>query len=288
MSGLRIRNNIPALFAERLLTETTGRLSKNIEKLASGLRINRASDDAAGFAISERMRTQVNGLTQAKRNAQDGVSLIQVAEGGLSQISDILQRLRKLAVQSASDTNTTADRRVIQVEVNQLVAEIDRQASATNFNGRILLTGSFASGKGSLVFQVGANKSEKLVANIASISSKGLGINGLTTTTTTTVTSGGVVTQKSAESAISLVQAAVDVVSKQRGDLGALQNRLENVISFVGISTENITAAESRIRDADFAEEIVSFTRNQILQQTGISALSQANIGPQIVLSLLR
>ena len=288
MAGLRVRNNIPALFASRLLNDTTGRLGKNIEKLSSGLRINRASDDAAGFAISERMRTQVNGLNQAKRNSQDGVSMIQVAEGGLSQISDILQRLRSLAVQSSNDAYSTADRRVIQVEVNQLIAEIDRQASATSFNGRVLLTGTFAAGKGSLTFQVGANKGDKLVANISSISSTGLGIKGLVTATTTTITSGGVVTRLSAESAINLIQTAVDLVSKQRGDLGALQNRLENVISFVGVSTENITAAESRIRDADFAHEITEFTRNQILQQTGISALSQANVGPQIVLSLLQ
>lgn len=287
-SGLRIKTNVPSLFASRNLSETTGRLNKSIERLSSGLRINRAADDAAGFGISERMRTQVNGLNRAKLNAQDGVSLIQVAEGGLAQISDILQRLRTLAVQAANDVNTTVDRRVIQTEVNNLIAEIDRQASATSFNGRVILTGNFASGVGSLVFQVGANQGEKLTVNIASISTSGLGINGLSIANASTATQGGMVTQVGAESAIDLIQSAIDTVSRQRGDLGAIANRFENVISFVGISTENITAAESRIRDADFAEEIVNFTKNQILQQTGISALSQANIQPQVVLSLLQ
>lgn len=288
MSGLRVKTNVPALFASRLLSNTSSNLTKSIERLSSGLRINRAADDAAGFGISERMRTQVNGLTQAKRNAQDGISLIQVAEGGLQQISDILQRLRTLSVQAASDVNTTNDRRVIQTEVNQLISEIGRQASATSFNGRVILTGKFASGIGSLVFQVGANKGEKLTINIASISISGLGLSGLTTGATATLTQGGLITQTGAESAITLLQSAIDVVSRQRGDLGAIVNRFENVVSFVGISTENITAAESRIRDVDFAEEIVNFTKNQILQQTGISALSQANIQPQVVLSLLR
>lgn len=289
MAGLRVKTNVPALFSQRILTQTTASLNKSIERLSSGLRINRAADDAAGFGISERMRTQVNGLSQAKRNAQDGVSLIQVAEGGLSQISDILQRLRTLAVQAANDSNTTVDRRTIQTEFNQLLLEIDRQASATSFNGRVLLTGSFASGVGSLVFQVGANAGERLRVNISSISTTGLGINGLlTNSVTANLTQGGIITQLSAESAISLIQNAVDTVSRQRGDLGAISNRFDNVIAFVGISTENITAAESRIRDADFADEIVNFTKNQILQQTGISALSQANIQPQVVLSLLQ
>jgi flagellin len=288
MSGLRVKTNVPALFAQRLLNQTTGNLNKSIERLSSGLRINRAADDAAGFGISERMRTQVNGLTQAKRNAQDGVSLIQVAEGGLAQISDILQRLRTLSVQAASDVNTTNDRRVIQTEVNQLIDEIGRQASATSFNGRVILTGNFAAGVGSLVFQVGANKGEKLSVNIASISIAGLGLSGLETGSTAALTQGGLITQVGAESAITLLQNAIDIVSRQRGDLGAIVNRFENVIAFVGISTENITAAESRIRDVDFADEIVNFTKNQILQQTGISALSQANIQPQVVLSLLQ
>lgn len=288
MSGLRVKTNVPALFASRLLSKTSGDLSKSIERLSSGLRINRAADDAAGFGISERMRTQVNGLTQAKRNAQDGISLIQVAEGGLQQISDMLQRIRTLSVQSASDVNTTNDRRVIQTEVNQLIDEIGRQASATSFNGRVILTGKFATGVGSLVFQVGANKGEKLTVNISSISIAGLGLTGLKTGATANLTTGGLITQAGAESAITLLQDAVDVVSRQRGDLGAIVNRFENVVSFVGISTENITAAESRIRDVDFAEEIVNFTKSQILQQTGISALSQANIQPQVVLSLLR
>lgn len=288
MSGFRINTNVPAQFSSRILAETTNQLNKGIERLSSGLRINRAADDAAGFGISERLRTQVNGLSQASRNAQDGVSLIQVAEGGLSQVSNILQRLRTLAVQAASDTNTTVDRRVIQTEINQLIDEVGRQASATKFNERVLLTGLYASGRGSLVFQIGANRNEKLTINISSISTRGIGINGLKTATTTNLTSGGVITQRGAESAINLIQTAINTVSRQRGDLGAYQNRLENVISFIGISNENVSAAESRIRETDFADEIVKFTKLQILQQTGLSALSQANIGPQAVLSLLQ
>lgn len=286
MAGLRIRTNIPAAFATRILNETTNDVNKSIERLSSGLRINRAADDAAGFGISERLRTQVNGLEQAGRNAQDGVSLIQVAEGGLAQISDMLQRLRTLAVQASNDTNTTADRQVIQVEFNNLLSEIDRQASATTFNDKILLTGDFAVGTGSLRFQIGASAGDRISVNIASISTAGLGIDGLNVSATGT--SGGVITQAGAESAITLIQGAVNTVSRQRGDLGAIQNRLENVISFVGISSENISAAESRIRDVDFASEITKFTKNQILQQTGVAALSQANISPQIVLSLLQ
>lgn len=288
MSGLRINTNVSAAFAQRLLGTTTDRLSKSIERLSSGLRINRAADDAAGFGISERMRTQVNGLLQARRNAQDGTSLIQVAEGGLAQISQILQRIRTLAVQAANDVNSTVDRRVIQTEVNNLLDEITRQASATTFNSRVLLTGNFASGKGSLVFQVGANKGERVTVNIASISTNGLGLTGVRVASPSAATQGGLITQKGAESAITLIQDSIDIVSRQRGDLGAVQNRLENVIQFIGISSENITSAESRIRDADFAEEIVRFTKDQILQQTGVAALSQANISPQIVLSLLQ
>lgn len=287
-SGLRIQTNVPALFAQRLLSNTTGDINKSIERLSSGLRINRASDDAAGFAISERLRTQVNGLAQAQRNAQDATSLVQVAEGGLAQVSDILQRLRTLSVQAANDSNTTADRRLIQVEVNALLDEITRQASATTFNNRTLLTGKFASGATTLFFQVGANQSQRIGVNISSISTGGLGISALRVAVTTTATRGGIITRASAESAITLIQSAVDKASQQRVNLGSIQNRLDNVINFVGISRENITAAESRIRDLDFADEIVKFTKNQILQQTGVSALSQSNISPQVVLALLQ
>lgn len=287
-SGLRINTNVPALFAQRLLANTTGDINKSIERLSSGLRINRASDDAAGFAISERLRTQVNGLSQAQRNAQDATSLVQVAEGGLAQVSDILQRLRTLSVQAANDSNTTADRRLIQVEVNALLDEITRQASATTFNNRTLLTGKFAAGATTLFFQVGANQSQRIGVNISSISTGGLGISALRVAVTTTATRGGMITRASAESAITLIQSAVDKASQQRVNLGSIQNRLDNVINFVGISRENITAAESRIRDLDFADEIVKFTKNQILQQTGVSALSQSNISPQVVLALLQ
>lgn len=288
MAGLRIRTNVSALFANRQLSETTFDLQKSGEKLASGYRINTAADDAAGFGISERMRTQVNGLAQAARNAQDGASLLQVADGGMAQISVMLQRLRTLAVQAANGSNTTADRRLIQTEVNQILNEINRQASATSFNGRTLLTGTFASGRGSLMFHVGADKDQTLSINIGTVSTAGLGINRLYVTgLTTTTVSGGLVTQRGAESAISLIQNAIDEVVSKRGDLGALQNRMENAIAFISVSRENITAAESRIRDTDYASEIINYTKEQVLQQAGLSALAQANIQPQAVLMLL-
>lgn len=307
--SFRINTNVNALYAERVLGQTGTALSKSIERLSSGLRINRASDDAAGFAVSERMRTQINGLDQAQRNGQDATSLIQVAEGGLSQISDMLQRLRTLAVQSANDTLTTSDRATIQIEVNQLLKEINRQASTVSFNSKNLLNGSFsavsnkgASYKGSLLFQVGANKGETIALTIATASAAGFGIGilsvaGAQTATVTLVSSiitasgtgrDGVVTRAGAESAITLLTTAITKVSGLRAELGAIQNRLDQAVSFAGIGKENLSAAESRIRDLDFASEIINFTKNQILQQTGVSALSQANVGPQVVLSLLQ
>lgn len=287
-SGLRVRTNLPAAFAGRLLEETTNRLNQSIERLSSGVRINRAGDDAAGFSVSERLRTQVNGFSQAQKNAQDGLSLIQIADGGLSKLTDLLQRIRTLAVQTSNDTLTTADRRLVQVEVNELVDEIDRQASAVKFNGNELLTGTYASGKGSLVFQIGADKGDTIAIHFATASSKKFGIDDLKVTSPLTKTSGGVITRAGAESAISLIQSAIDLVNQQATEVGAKQNRLEKIVAFIGVQKENVSAAESRIRDTDFAEEIVKFTREQILQQTGISALTQANISPQVVLALLR
>lgn len=279
--AFRIRTNIPALFAQRNLQLTNGRLNKSIERLSSGLRINRAADDAAGLAISERLRTQVNGLNQAERNTQDAVSMIQVAEGGLIQISDILQRVRTLAVQAANETYTSADRQLIQVEVNQLIAEIDRQVSTADFNDQLLLRGLNGGGTGaaSFTFQVGSDKGEIINVQISAVSASGLGVTGLSISGPNGTT---------AQNALSTIDSAIDLVSEQRGRLGAFQNRLENVINFIGISRENVTAAESRIRDADMAQEIVAFTRDSILSQAGTAMLAQANIQPQQALVLLQ
>jgi flagellin len=312
MSGFRVNTNVPAIFAQRQLGSTNGSISKNLERLSSGLRINRAGDDAAGLAISERFRTQINGLKQASKNIQDSISLIQTAEGGIETISDQLQRLRTLAVQAANDTLTTGDRALIQLEFNQVLTEIDRQVSTVNFNTKVLLNGTFSSVAASgatavsLVMQVGANKSERIAFHIFTTTTAGLGINGLKVNATAsasttlisaiisqaTTTAGGatpgVVTRAGAESAITLISNAITKINGLRAELGAMQNRMERTYGFVQIQMENQAAAESRIRDLDFAEEIVNFTKNQILQQAGTSALAQANVAPQSVLQLLQ
>ncbi|MBL4889969.1 MAG: flagellin FliC [Candidatus Lindowbacteria bacterium] len=308
---MRIRNNIPSLFAQRSLGKTTRALNSSIEKLSTGLRINRGGDDPAGLAVSERLRTQINGLKQASKNIQDGISLIQTAEGGIEGISDMLQRLRTLAVQSSNDILTTSDRALMQLEFNQVLTEIDRQVGAVSFNTKVLLDGRFSkvtsasNASVSMQLQVGANKSDTLSFFIFTASTKGLGVDGLKVTAVQTSTISlvdaivntataagstelGVVNQKAAESAIALISSAITSINGLRAELGSIQNRLESTFDFVQVQTENQIAAESRIRDLDFAEEIVNFTKNQILQQTGIASLSQANIGPQVVLSLLQ
>lgn len=306
MSGFRVNTNVPALFAQRQLGINNHMLQQNLERLSSGLRINRAADDAAGLAVSERFRTQINGLKQATKNIQDGISMIQTAEGGISTISDMLQRLRSLSVQSSNDTLTTKDRALIQLEFNQVITEIDRQASTVNFNGKLLLTGTFSKvGGTSLSLQVGANKSEKITFNIFTSSTKGLGVdnlkvNGVQTASTSLISSiitlataagsgtQGVVNRAAAESAITVIGNAITKINSLRAEFGSVQNRLERTLNFVQIQTENQSAAESRIRDLDFSEEIIAFTKNQILQQAGTSALAQANVAPQSVLQLLK
>ncbi|MEK8022749.1 MAG: flagellin [Candidatus Hydrogenedentota bacterium] len=299
MSGFRVNTNIPAIFAQRQLNVTNRVLQTNLERLSSGLRINKAADDAAGLAISERFRTQINGLKQSSKNIQDGISLIQTAEGGIESISDQLQRLRTLAVQASNDTLTTNDRALIQLEFNQVLSEIDRQASTVNFNTKVLLKGTYSKvGGTSLVFQVGANKTESIGVTLFTATTSGLGVNGLkvngTQTATTSLISsiislgGGVVGRTSAESAITIIGNAITKVNGLRAELGSVQNRLERTLNFVEIQQENQAAAESRIRDLDFADEIVAFTKNQILQQAGTSALAQANVSPQSVLQLLQ
>jgi len=348
--GLQINTNVNALNAYRNLTGTQSSMTTSLERLSSGLRINRAADDAAGLAISEKLRSQVNGLNQAQANAQDGVSLIQTAEGALNETHSILQRMRTLAVQSASDTNTDADRLQIQKEVNALTNELNGVSNRTQFNGMALLDGSFTGQK----LQIGANAGQTMDVSIKSMAAGELGLsvagsgflaNGTTkvalastadastgekamagsftisgtdvldetgtvvgsfATTTITFNSGATAvfdtnlddgstvnigidlsSQEGASAAIGTLGAAIDNVSGQRADLGALQNRLTHTINNLGVSAENLAASESRIRDTDMAKEMTNFTRSQILQQAGVSMLAQANQSSQSVLKLL-
>ncbi|EXX90919.1 flagellin N-terminal helical domain-containing protein, partial [Paenibacillus darwinianus] len=237
---MRINNNISALNTYRSLTANNGAVSKSLEKLSSGLRINRAGDDAAGLAISEKMRGQIRGLDMAQKNSQDAISLIQTAEGALNETHSILQRMRELAVQSSNGTNTNADRAELQKEVKALSTEIDRVANTTEFNTQKVLNGTFTSGK----MQIGANAGQTLTIKIGSMQAAALGLSGLT-----------VSTQVGASAAIANLDKAISKVSGQRADLGAVQNRLEHTINNLGVASENLTAAESRIRDADMAKE---------------------------------
>ncbi|GEA16631.1 flagellin [Moorella sp. E308F] len=370
---MRINQNISALNAYRNLTVTNNALTKSMEKLSSGLRINRAADDAAGLAISEKMRGQIRGLNQAVRNAQDGISLIQTAEGALNETHSILQRMRELAVQSANDTNTATDRWEIQKEINQLSEELTRIANTTEFNTKNLLGGNFNG-----TFQIGANQGQSITLQINGMTSEKLNTQnraaalaldgGVTKLASATVASGfadgayqlevsigtsgtytfklldsegtlktsanvtgtassvnlvvsgatltikasggfsnagiaegtakvyvvgknkgiSVITQENANDAITIINNAIEAVSAERAKLGAYQNRLEHTIANLSVAAENLTAAESRIRDLDMAQEMMAFTRNQILSQAGTAMLAQANAQPQTVLQLLR
>lgn len=336
-----INNNIPALNTHRQLGINQNAMQNSMEKLSSGLRINRAGDDAAGLAISEKMRAQINGLDQASRNAQDGISLIQTAEGALDETHSILQRMRELAVQSANDTNVEVDREELQKEVDQLAAEISRISDTTEFNQQTLLDGDFGA-----TFHIGANEGQNISLNIADMSSSALevGVGYVATTPTSgestisyqedgsTVTAtwqsadedagtvagyyleavgsadpelviaaneafedeatgvvGGIdiSTQGAADEAITTINDAIESVSAQRSELGAYQNRLEHTISNLDNSSENLSAAESRIRDVDMAAEMMEMTRANILSQASQSMLAQANQMPQSVLQLL-
>ncbi|AYC28948.1 flagellin [Paenisporosarcina cavernae] len=270
---MRIQHNISALNTHRNLAANSSQASKNLEKLSSGFRINRAGDDAAGLAISEKMRGQIRGLDMANKNAQDGVSLIQTAEGALNETHAILQRMRELSVQSSNDTNTSSDRAELQKEIDALNKEVTRIATDTEFNTQSLLTGSF----NAKVIHIGANTGQTLSISISAMDATALGLN--------TVDIG---TQSGANSAIALIDSAIKSVSSQRSDLGAIQNRLEHTINNLGATSENLTAAESRIRDVDMAKEMMSFTKNNILMQAAQSMLAQANQQPQGVLQLLQ
>ncbi len=275
--GLRINTNVASLNAQRNLMGTKWGLDKSLEKLSSGYRINRAGDDAAGLAISENLRAQIRGLKQASRNAQDGVSLVQVAEGGLNEISTILIRLRELAVQAASDTIGPVERQFLNVEYDQLVSEIDRIADGTEFNGTQLLSGT-----GSILdFQVGTRNDPNIDrlsfdASKADANSAALGVN---------LTS--VADKASAQNSLSAVDSAIVSVSAMRADFGAIQNRLQSTIGNIAVSVENLSAANSRIRDVDIAEETAEMTKNNILLQAGTSVLAQANQTSNTALSLL-
>ncbi|HEX2796019.1 MAG TPA: flagellin domain-containing protein [Immundisolibacter sp.] len=268
-----VNSNISALNTQRNLNRSQGDLATSLQRLSSGLRINSAKDDAAGLAISDRMTAQIRGLNQAVRNANDGISVAQVAEGALGEVTNALQRIRELAVQSANDTNSAADRTSLQAEVTQLVAEIDRIAGQTKFNGKALLDGTFTAA----VFQIGAYAGENVTITIADSDAAALSVAAVT-----------VATQAGADAAITSIDAALVQVDGQRGDLGAIQNRFESIIASGQVTAENVSAARSRILDADFAAETANLSRAQILQQAGTAMLAQANQQPQNVLSLLR
>ncbi len=278
-----------ALFAENRLRITNDKLSKNMEKLSSGMRINRAGDDASGLAVSEKMRAQIRGLKQASRNAANGVSFIQTTEGYLQETQDILHRMRELAVQAANGIYTDEDRMQIQVEVSQLVDEVDRIASHAQFNGMNMLTGRFARQTGentvtaSMWLHIGANMDQRERIYIGTMNSSALGIRNLGTKKMISIE-----TPEQANQSIGSLDMALQKVSKQRADLGAYQNRLENAINGIDVGAENLQAAESRIRDTDMASEMVKFTKNQILLQAGTAMLAQANAKTQSVLQLLK
>ncbi len=284
-----INHNMSAMFAQRTVGQTNVSTQKNIEKLSSGLRINRAGDDASGLAVSEKMRSQIRGLNRASANAQDGISFIQVTEAFLQETTDVMQRIRELSVQSSNGIYSAEDRMYIQVEVSQLVAEVDRIASHAQFNGMNMLTGRFARETGentvtaSMWFHIGANMDQRVRAYVGTMTAKALGVRDIGDESILTID-----TPETANRAIGTIDEAIKKINKQRADLGAYQNRLEMSVVGINVAAENLQASESRIRDVDMAKEMVEFTRNQILTQSGTAMLAQANQQTQSVMSLLR
>ena len=284
-----INHNMSALFASRQLGVTGVSLAKDMEKLSSGERINRAGDDASGLAVSEKMRSQIRGLNQASTNAQNGISFIQTTEGYLQETTDIIQRIRELAVQSSNGIYSDEDRMQIQVEVSSLIAEVDRIASAAQFNGMNMLTGRFArpTGEntvtGSMWFHIGANMDQRMQVYIGTMSATALGLRVLGTEEKVSIA-----TPEEANRVIGTLDEAIKRINKQRADLGAYQNRMEYAIRGLDIAAENTQASESRIRDTNMAKQMVEFTKNTVLQQAGTAMLAQANAQTQNVLSLLR
>lgn len=268
---MRINHNISAMNANRNLGANVNALGKSTEKLSSGLRINRAGDDAAGLSISEKMRAQINGLDQASTNAEDAISMIQTAEGALNESHSILQRMRELSVQAANDTNISADREAIQAEVDELNAELTRINDTTQFNKQYMFKDAVT-----VTFQVGANTGENMTQSFTKVDASTLGVGSV-----------NVETQGDANTAISTIDTAIETVSTQRSSLGAKQNRLEHTIANLDNAHENLTAAESRIRDVDMASEMMKYSTSNILQQAAQSMLAQANQQPSQVLQLL-
>ncbi|BBE30630.1 flagellin [Tepiditoga spiralis] len=271
---MRINHNLNAINAWRNLGHTNTMIGKSLEKLSSGLRINRAGDDAAGLAISEKMRAQIKGYDMATKNAQDGISLIQTAEGALTEVHSMLQRMREISVQAANDTNNTEDRNALKKEITQLQTEINRIGSTTKFNGKTLFTSTAA-----FSLQIGPDKDTNLVLKVSSQS---------ITTTKLGIGSINIASNTSSQIAISNIDGAIKQISSLRAQFGAYQNRLEHTVNNLSVSSENLTAAESRIRDVDMAKEMMKFTKQQILLQSSNAMLAQANQAPQQVLSLLR
>lgn len=272
--GLRVNTNIASLTAQRYLTTVTNRLGGNYSRLSSGLRIATAADDAAGLAISERMRSQIRSYGAAARNAQDGISLVQTAEGALNESSNILSRMRELAIQSANGTLSTEDRATINTEVDALIDELDRIADSTTFNGVELLNGGATT---TATIQVGIDQGETIVVNLQDANSAALGVDGVL-----------VDTVDNATDALADIDGAINILNTARGALGASQNRLASAFTSIQSARENLSAAESRIRDVDVANETADLTRNSILQQAAVSVLQQANVQPQIALRLLQ
>jgi flagellin len=284
-----INHNLSAIFANRQLKFNGWEVQKDMEKLSSGMRINRAGDDASGLAVSEKMRSQIRGLRRAERNAEDGISFIQTAEGYLQESQDILQRLRELAVQAANGIYSTEDRIMIQVEVSQLIDEVDRIASHAQFNAMNILTGRFARETGentataSMWFHIGANMDQRERVYIGTMTAYALKVKEIGSDQILSLE-----TPDGANRAIGVVDTALKMISKQRADLGAYQNRLEHAARGLAVGSENMQASESRIRDADMAKEMVEFVKDSILVQSATAMLAQANTRPQVVLSLLR
>ncbi|WP_273066189.1 flagellin [Treponema berlinense] len=284
-----INHNMSAQFANRSTGLTELSTTKNMEKLSSGMKINRAGDDASGLAVSEKMRAQIRGMNQASTNAQNGISFIQTTEGYLQETTDIVQRIRELAVQSSNGIYSDEDRMQIQVEVSQLVAEVDRIASQAQFNGMNMLTGRFAKPTGentvtgSMWFHIGANMDQRTQVFIGTMSAAALGLRNIGSEEILTLAG-----PDDANRAIGTLDEALKKINKQRADLGAYQNRLEKTVVGLDVGAENLQASESRIRDTDMAKEMVDFTKNQVLTQAGTAMLAQANQSSQNVLSLLR
>ncbi len=275
---MRINHNIPALNAHRMLNRNSNASSSVLERLSSGKRINRAADDAAGMAISEKMKSQINGLKMASRNSLDGVSLIQTAEGAMKEVHSMLQRMRELAVQASNGTYNEDDLTAVQNEISELVEEIDNIAETTQFNGKKICDGSIS---GDISLQIGANKDETMEFQLVNIKASGLGSSGLK------ITDINITTNDEASEAITIIEDAIKQISDGRSTLGALQNRLEHTIANVDNASENLTAALSRIEDIDMALEMSEYTKYNVLIQAGTSMLAQANQRPQSILQLL-